>query len=210
MYPDALAPATAHGLATLKQLPEIHDLYLGGGTAVALHLGHRLSVDLDFFSGLPIDTLALRQHLSQLGAFQLEAESRGTLHGVLDGAKVTFLEYHYPLLDPGDTYAGITIGSVRDLACMKLDTIASRGKKRDFIDLYAILQTGIRLEEVLQWFARKYARIAYNQLHLLKSLTYFEDAEADPMPTMLKEMHWNDVKAFFTQESPRCISFLGT
>lgn len=128
MYPDALAPATVRGLATLKQLPEIHDLYLGGGTAVALHLGHRLSVDLDFFSGLPIDTLALRQHLSQLGTFQLEAESRGTLHGVLDGAKVTF----------------------------------------------------------------------------------FDDAEADPMPKMLKPMPWNDVKTFFTQESPRCIAFLGT
>ena len=174
--------------------------YLGGGTAVALRLGHRRSVDLDFFAPSPIDTLQLRQNLSSCGSFELDEEGPGTLHGIFNQVKVSFLEYDYPLLDPRVPYEGIAMAGLKDLACMKLDAIASRGKKRDFIDVYAIAQTGPFLGEMLEWFEKKYGSIQYNSLHLLKSLTYFEDAEGDPSPVFLKPMSWEEVKQFFQKE----------
>lgn len=205
MHTNALAPATAACLKVMTGMPLLSACYLAGGTAVALHLGHRLSVDLDFFSGEPLDTLQLRQQLAACGRLQLGEESAGTLHGLLNDVQITFLEYRYPLLEPCTDFQGIAVAGLRDLACMTLDTIASRGKKRDFFDLYAIAQTGATLREMLDWFDKKYAGIQYNRIHLLKSLTYFADAETDPLPVLKAAITWDEVKRFFTQQAPKLV-----
>ncbi len=197
MHPEILAPDTATAFAALKYAAWMTSFYLAGGTAVALHLGHRQSVDLDFFSSTPFSTQTLRQQVMQCGDFRLEQEGPGTLHGMLCGAKVSFLEYPYPCLEPPVLHDGLHIASLQDLACMKLDTIGSRGKKRDFIDLHAILATGVTLPTVFQWFATKYQALQYNQMHLIKSLTYFQDAEFDPSPVLLHPVEWIDIKQYF-------------
>jgi hypothetical protein len=84
---------------------------------------------------------------------------------------------------------------------MKLSAVASRGTKRDFIDLYAA-SAQFGLAEILAWFAQKYAKTGYSRLHLLKSLTYFADAEKDPSPHMLVPLAWRDVVGFFEREVP--------
>jgi hypothetical protein len=84
---------------------------------------------------------------------------------------------------------------------MKLSAIASRGAKRDFIDLY-VASERFGFGTILDWFHRKYAEIHYNRLHLLKSLTYFADAEKDPMPHMLVPLQWKDVMRFFRLQAP--------
>lgn len=205
MHPEVLAPETARAYRKLSQTDWVRQFYLGGGTAVALQLGHRRSVDLDFFSTKSFDTLWLRQQLADCGTFQLDVESPGTLHGQLDDAKLSFLEYRYPLIENFDEHEGITIASLKDLACMKLEVIAARGKKRDLIDLYAILKQGYALTDILIWFENKYQSIQYNQMHLIKSLTYFADAEADPMPMMLEEISWEDVKRSLERETKKLI-----
>jgi hypothetical protein len=87
---------------------------------------------------------------------------------------------------------------------MKISAIASRGTKRDFVDLYALTRH-YGLEQLLGWFSRKYAQTNYSMLHVLKSLTYFEEAEQDPMPDMLMSLSWEEVKQLFRTEAPRLL-----
>ena len=84
----------------------------------------------------------------------------------------------------------------------ELDVIASRGSRRDFVDLYVVARQ-YGLKQILSWFETKYASVPYNRVHILKSLTYFADAEGEPMPDMLLRLEWSAVKAFFDVESVR-------
>ncbi len=97
----------------------------------------------------------------------------------------------------------LAIADIRDIACMKLDALASRGTKRDFVDIYCIAQTGLTLPEMIALFEKKYAELNYNLLHLKKSLVFFDDAEHDPMPRMIKEIAWREVKKFFQEETKK-------
>jgi len=95
-----------------------------------------------------------------------------------------------------------------DIGCMKIDAISTRGRKRDFIDLYFICQKYCPLEKLLIDFARKYRKTGYNLSHILKSLSYFVDAETDPMPKMLVRTSWNSIKDFFIKETKRVVKDL--
>jgi len=134
--------------------------------------------------------------------FSLVAKAPHTLRANIRGTKVSFLGYEYPLLFSTALFAGVPVADPRDIACMKISAIASRGTKRDFIDLYLTSQR-FGLVELLGLFQRKYARTGYNRPHILKSLTYFDDAEKDPMPHMLVPLDWDAVKLFFRGEVPR-------
>jgi len=98
----------------------------------------------------------------------------------------------------------VAVADPRDIACMKISAIASRGTKRDFIDLYVSTQR-FGLADVLQLFGRKYQQAGYQRMHILKSLVFFEDADKDPMPDLLVTLDWNDVKQFFLRETPRAL-----
>ena len=88
--------------------------------------------------------------------------------------------------------------AVIDIACTKLMTVSMRGSKKDFIDMYFLLQT-FTLDELMQKLKTKYQNISYNDTHILKSLVYFEDANAQPMPRMHKNVSWETVKQFIMQ-----------
>lgn len=123
--------------------------------------------------------------------------------------KLSFMKYEYPLLGQTVIFQNCAVASLKDLAAMKLDVIAARGKKRDFVDVYAISQAGATLPEMWRWFQEKYKALNTNPMHVLKSLTYFEDAEQDPDPVYLKKMDWGAVKAFFLQESRKLLFAFG-
>lgn len=91
---------------------------------------------------------------------------------------------------------------LRDIACMKIDAISSRGIKRDFIDLHLISQK-YPLEHILELFEKKFAGVQFSMPHLLRSLSYFVDADASEDPRMIMPIHWEHVKKFFTNESLR-------
>jgi hypothetical protein len=164
-----------------------------GGTALALHYGHRKSIDLDFISQRDFSLAHLKQSVSVLGRYTLENEEPGTLDGILDDVKLTFLRYEYPLLFPMISYEHIFLADSRDIACMKLDAISSRRSRKDFIDLYVLLEH-YTLATLFEYFEKKYANIHYNKLHMIKSLSYFADAEEEPMPIMLRTLSWEAVK----------------
>lgn len=189
-----------------KRRPAFLDsFYLSGGTALSLQIGHRESLDLDFFSQAPFDPRRLEQELATFGELSQTELSKGTLNTFLDSVKLQFLEYPYPLIEPTIAWKGVQISSVIDIACTKLQTVSMRGSKKDFVDLYFLLDR-YPLEEMLTAAAQKYAKSAYSQTHILKSLVYFVDAEGEPMPRMHKEAEWEEVKTKLT-DAVKKVSF---
>jgi hypothetical protein len=203
-HQETISTGVAQTLRDLRQSSTLTPFYLAGGTGLALRLGHRRSVDLDFFTLEPFNEEALIQNVQNLKEFSLVAKEPGTLHAHIGGTKVTFLAFPYPLLFSCATFLEVSIADPRDIACMKVSAIAGRGTKRDFVDLYAVAQE-YGLPEILAWFQKKFAATNYSPVHLLKSLTYFDDAEKDPAPDMLVALSWEEVKRFFTREVPRLL-----
>ena len=197
---ETISPATEATLELLRDASLLEGFYLAGGTALALHLGHRTSEDLDFFAEALFDEAILLQYLQTLTDFHLVSQGPHTIHAGIQGTKVSFLGYAYPLLCPFAEFLRVRVADIEDIACIKISAIAARGTKRDFIDLYAAAQSS-GLKPLLDRFGRKFAGSRQNMLHVLKSLTYFADAEKDPMPHMLVPMNWEDVKRFFLREA---------
>jgi Nucleotidyl transferase AbiEii toxin, Type IV TA system len=199
-YENTIAPTTRHVFSKLAQQSWIPEFYLAGGTALALRLGHRVSVDLDLFSQSEFHEGDLILRLRNLGKLEVFQKAPQSVTGTLDSVKVSFLGYNYPLLNNGDTWEGITVASLEDIACMKLDALASRGTKRDFIDVFFIAKK-IPFPHLIRLFEKKYSGVRFNLLHLKKSLIYFEDAESETMPNMLVPTTWLDVKKFFFEQA---------
>ena len=177
----------------LKQQTWLNSYYLVGGTALALYIGHRQSVDFDFFSECDFDNTTIIGTLSQIGNFELFSQSENTVDGSLNDVKVSFITYKYPLLKPSLKYENILIADMLDIALMKLEAIAGRGSMKDFIDLFFLLKY-YSLSELFEMHKEKYGAAISNQYHLLKSLVYFDDAERDIMPKMLINVNWNVIK----------------
>lgn len=197
----AVGKKTIKDLALLKERGALRGFYLGGGTGLAFLLGHRESHDLDFFRTAAFRESLLVIRLRRAGRFSLERKEEGTVQGQFENTRVSFFHYPYPLLEKVRQISGAAVASPLDIACMKLDAISSRGTKRDFIDLYVVIQeSGRTLQEFLGAFTKKYASLEYNLLHVKKSLVYFDDAERDPMPTMTAPIAWDAVKKFFIEE----------
>ncbi len=199
-HPEAITSAAHDLLGALGATGVVSSFYLAGGTGLALRFGHRRSVDFDFFTGEVFQAESLLASLRAPFGPSVLSQAPQTLHLLLRGLKVSFIGYSYPLLFATRRFAGVEVADVRDIACMKLSAVASRGTRRDFVDMYAAAKA-YPLGELLSLFARKFAGIDYNRLHLLKSLTYFEDAEADPPLQMIREISWADVKEFFVREA---------
>ena len=201
---EVITEAVERTLRDLQRISALTNFYLAGGTGLALHVGHRRSIDLDFFTREPFGPEAILGRLEKLDGLQVLAKDLETLHLNLRETKVSFLGYRYPLLFPCLALHEVKIADPRDIACMKISAIAGRGTKRDFIDLYAVSKH-YELEQLLAWFKEKYAQANYSMMHILKSLTYFEEAEKDPMPDMLVGLTWERVKQFFATETPRLL-----
>lgn len=179
------------------------NFYLAGGTAAELFLNHRRSDDLDFFSEKEFNFAILIKHLKEVGKFLGMKSAEDTLLGNLDDIKISFFSLPYKLLESPLKYKNLSIATPIDLALMKILAISDRGTKRDFIDLYFLCQKVKTLEEFMCLFQKKFGKYDYNIYHIIKSITYFEDAEQDEMPKMYAEIDWKKVKKFFSQEKPK-------
>jgi predicted nucleotidyltransferase component of viral defense system len=170
--------------------------YLGGGTALAIYFGHRLSVDLDWFTSNAIsDALLLADLLRRAGLdFRTTQSAPGTLHGTLMGVRVSFLEYRYPLLQSSMPWKEMncSLASLDDLACMKLSAIANRGARKDFCDIYMLGTKHRSLPEMLRLYQRKFKMDDIGPV--LYGLSYFDDAESERMPRMLLNAPWRTIK----------------
>jgi hypothetical protein len=195
-HPEAISTKQHEVLHRLGPIISEVGFYLGGGTALALNLGHRRSVDFDWFTGDRIaDPLRLAQHLRDAQVdFSTGQIARGTLHGTIAGVRLSFLEYRYPLLQstiPWPRYY-ISLASLDDLACMKLSAIVQRGAKKDFVDVFALVKEHKSLPELLNLYRRKYE--TDDIAHLLYALVYFDDADRERMPKLLWPLDWRTIK----------------
>ena len=190
-----------HTLELLKHLmaePYLKDCRLVGGTALALQYGHRSSVDLDMFGDVPEDDIALLEILEGFGKVQGQKTSKNIKAFVVDNIKVDFVNYtHFPWIDDAVVEDGLRLASPKDIAAMKISAIEGRGSKKDFIDLYFLLQH-YTLEEILGFYVQKYPQ--YSMFRVRMSLTYFEDAEQQEEPTMFEKVDWETVKESIVQE----------
>jgi len=179
----------------------ISRFYLAGGTAVALHYQHRHSQDLDFFTTIDFRTSVLKKNLSALGKIKVFKQEQGTLIGEMGGTKISFFILSEKLLRPTTNIGEIRIAHPLDLALMKIMAVSDRGTKRDFFDLYVLCHNLIPLRQLFSYLPKKYGRWNYNLNHIIRSLSYFADAEKDPRPRMLIDLSWKEVKDFFKEET---------
>jgi hypothetical protein len=198
VFESVLSGSVADDARTVASLPFMKEFYLAGGTGAALRLGHRVSRDLDLFSRRGIDPGRIRDTLREAGHFIVDQSDSRTLWGRFNDTKVSFFHYSCPLLRETNPFMGMSVASLVDIACMKLDAVSSRGKKRDFIDLFFILEVGeMDVPDLLGLYEKKYGVGNVNRVHLLKSMVYFDDAENDPEPRMLIPFSWNRLKDEF-------------
>lgn len=193
MHEETLTQNTKSVLDALGDSGVSRDFYLAGGTALALYFGHRFSVDLDWFAEKFEYTLSFRRRLEKLGRLGIDNESENTFNGTLNGVKVSFFEYPYPLIAPKESYQeNVYLAGLPDIAAMKLEAIGTRGSYKDFIDVYFLLRQ-YSVEELLSFVRKKFARLDYNETHLLKALTYFEDASGTEMPELVSQVSWQEI-----------------
>ena len=161
-----------------------------------MQLGHRNSVDLDFFGTVPETSEDILDLLRENHSVTIINESKNIHIYLIDGVKVDIVNYKYDWIDTSVEEEGIRLAGVKDIAAMKVAAIIGRGTKKDFIDLYFLLKR-FSMKEILDLYLRKYSDgslfIAF------KSLSYFEDAEVDPMPVMFEDVEWSDVKSLIRE-----------
>jgi len=204
MFRDILTEPQPTVLELLSRIVEIRTFDLAGGTALALHLGHRRSRDFDFFRAEPFVPQDLLASLRATGNIEVLQEASGTLTVILHSVPTSFFHYDYPLLrslQPSPW--NVSLADPEDIAAMKLSALAGRGSRKDFVDLYVYAHEVSPLEHVFERFRAKYRAIHVDAYHVLRSLTFFDDAEGEPMPDVLRPISWEEIKAFFRAEATR-------
>jgi len=190
---DTLDKHTLELVKELQALPGLQRIRLVGGTALALQLGHRLSVDLDLFGDSIPGAAELLDTLKDNGLKPLlNYSSTRIAQFVINDVKVDFVNYPYRWLERPIEEDGIRLAGLQDITAMKLEAITNRGTRRDFVDIYFLLMM-FPLKQQLDWYLQKYPD--GSSFNVLRSLTYFTDAEAMPMPKMLIPVEWDKIKS---------------
>ena len=188
---QTIEPHTLELLTSLTAEPVFASVRLVGGTALALQYGHRCSIDLDFFGTFDADAETVKDVLRKYGTLQVIKETRSIKLYVLDGVKVDIVDYKYDWIDRAVEENGLRLASPKDIAAMKVNAIEGRGTKKDFIDMYFLLQH-YTLDEILSFYQEKYPE--HSVFRALMSLSYFEDADPQFMPRMFSSTTWEEMK----------------
>jgi len=202
---EALTPETLEAFHHVARLPFIQSFYLAGGTGLALHLGHRFSVDLDLFSKDetavgPDQRDAMRMLLDD-PSLSITYDIDGTFVATWQDVGISFFRLPlYPLVQPPVLLDGIPLATIPEIGAMKLAAIIDRGTRKDMVDLYYLLQT-VSLETIFDVASVKYARVRSFPISAIRALAYFSDAEAVPMPRMLDRTPWSKMKKFLEHQA---------
>ncbi len=197
---EALTPATRDAFQLLDRLEFIKRFYLAGGTGLALHFGHRFSIDLDFFSSdadsVGPDERSILRSLLDDPTLAITYDKDSTFVATWHGVGISFFRLNlYPLVKPTLLLENVPLASVEEIGAMKLAAIIDRGTRKDMIDLYFILQQ-VSLDSLFQVAATKYAKVRTFAISATRALAYFEDAESLPMPRMIDKTPWSKMKKF--------------
>lgn len=188
---ETVEPHTLELIKNVMSKKVFNGLRLVGGTALALQYGHRSSIDIDLFGSLNIDNDELRVIISKFGTLKVIKESENIKIYIVDGIKIDIVNYSYPWLEPAIVEDGIRLASPVDIAAMKINAVEGRGTKKDFIDIYVLLQH-YSLSDILNYYSLKYPEHSF--FRALMSLTYFDDADEQPIPKMYMDVTWDEIK----------------
>lgn len=195
---NAVPPATLELLKNISALTQLNSFGLGGGTSIALRFGHRLSVDLDFFTNIKFETQSLFQLITKkFPSSELLFEKNQTMLFSINEVKVDFVLYPFPWLQTFDTIDGIRLLGINDIIPMKLQAVSNRNAKKDYWDIATLLDK-YSLGEMLKIFKQKFPLIDTG--FIIHSLTDFEKADTELDPDTLIKMNWNEVKTRLTKE----------
>jgi len=201
----SLTPATQDAFHLISQMELIQDFYLAGGTGLALHFGHRFSIDLDFFSEEkntvgPDQRSSLRALLDD-PTLEIIYDKDSTFVANWRGVGISFFRLNlYPLVQPTFLVDNVRLASVEEIGAMKLAAIINRGTRKDMVDLYFILQKA-SLDSLFQVAAVKYAKVRSFPVSAVRALFYFDDAESLPMPQMIDKTPWSKMKKFLENKA---------
>ena len=194
LHKETVDQSTLELLNQLQQKEYLKGFYLVGGTALALKMGHRKSVDLDLFSNFNFDAVQLLDNLTTDFSFTLFFSANNTLKGSINQVQVDILAHRYPMVYDPIITENICMLSVEDIAAMKLNAISVSGQRvKDFIDIYFLLDT-YSIGEMIGFYKKKYSQ--YNEANVLKSLCWFEEVDLSDWPVLLKtpKLRWGTVK----------------
>lgn len=185
LHKNTIQPDTLELLTNLQSEEIMNNFYLAGGTSLALQIGHRQSIDLDFFTTDDFDLNVLLEFLETTYNFHSDYTANNTLKGSIDSVKIDFISHKYPLVSNIRDTDNIKLYSKEDIAAMKLNAIAGNGtRSKDFIDLYFLLKE-YSVQQLLNFYSIKYQ--TRNTFHVLKSMVYFDDISLQDWPLMLLE-----------------------
>lgn len=191
---QAVEASTLELIKSLQSKPYLKDFHLVGGTALALYLGHRKSIDIDLFSNFDFDASAMLEQIHQDFSYQLLFTSSNTLKGSINNVNVDILAHRYKLIAEPIDVEGISILSAPDIIAMKLNAISTSGQRsKDFIDIFYLLGN-YDLKSMLEYYQKKYNQ--QNVSFILKSLIYFEDVDLSDWPVLVlnPKLKWSAVK----------------
>jgi len=194
LHTQAIDNTTLELLKNLQQKEYLQGFYLVGGTALALKLGHRKSVDIDLFSDFSFDASQILEKLSFDFSFTLFFSAANTIRGSINQIQIDIIAHRFSLVKEPEIVENISMLSVEDISAMKLNAISTSGQRvKDFIDLYYLLQV-YSLSEMLTFYKKKYTQ--YNEVNILKSITYFNDVDLSGWPVLIKNpvLKWIEVK----------------
>lgn len=187
----------------LKRITEtisIPSYYMIGGTALSLQLGLRESFDFDFCVPEQFNNEQLLQELQQLGNLEVKQNQKGTCDVIINGVQVSFFYYPNPVIKEyinTEEMPKLKMASILDIAVMKVVAIGGRGAKKDFFDLYNIInKCNITVDELINGLIQKCGN-KINYVNTIMGLSYFEDAEQEILPKTFVEYDWEEIKRFF-------------
>ncbi len=193
IYFDILTKNQLEIFHHLSKQDWINDFYLAGGTALALQIGHRKSIDFDFFTPHNFNLEMLKERLGELGLFTQLYSQKNTLVGEINKVQLSFFKYKYNIVQPFIIFENINISDKLDIALMKLNAISGRGIKKDFIDLFFLLNE-FKLKYLIEKLPEKFGKESDIAYQVLRSLVYFDDAQDQLMPEMIKKINWEKIK----------------
>jgi len=205
MYSEAISDSVWDLLHRLNSIAQMKSCYLGGGTALALQLGHRISEDLGFFVGEEFDHLSFETAIKSKSLDTLVLNhSFGHTELIIQSVKVDLIRERIPLKFPpkpmNSQMENLRMADPRDIGRMKILSIGSRGSKKDFVDLYCLTRKVIPLYSLLTLAMEEDHGVRYSKLLFLKGLVDFEEADRDADLRLLWDIGWEEVKQGLTDE----------
>ncbi len=202
-----ISAAQRRTLDRLTAVDALPPTYLARGVAVAFHLQHRRSRDLDLFTFEDVSIEPFRM-LAETHDAELVEATDVALHLRVGQTPVDVVRYRYPLLEaPVCGPAGWPTAGPLDLAAMKLAAISRRGLRRDFWDLSEMLASGMSLTRAGDAFRARFGKSESDLYHVARSLTFFDDAERDPvLPEGMSQRRWNEIKASFERRASELLA----